>query len=89
MIVLATVVVLLSELGENEVFILDFFRFINNCKNFSNKKKRICEILQILGKSLLDKTPINQLLNKSDYQNVKERYCNTLLFNQIKRNTSN
>lgn len=44
-------------------------------------ERTIYEILQILGKSLLDKTPINQLLNKSDCQNVKERDCNLLLFN--------
>jgi three-Cys-motif partner protein len=56
---------------------------------FSLKTERtIYEILQILGKSLLDKTPINQLLNKSDCQNVKERDCMLLLFKQIKRNTS-
>jgi hypothetical protein len=39
------------------------------------------ENLQILGKSLLDKTPINQLLIKSDYKNVKEQNSNLLLFN--------
>ena len=44
-------------------------------------ERPIYEILQIVGKSLLDKTPINQLLNKSDYQNVKERDCILLLFN--------
>ena len=43
-IVLATEVGLLSELDENEVFILEFFRFINNCKNFSNKKKNLRNI---------------------------------------------
>jgi len=31
--------------------------------------------------TLLYKTPINQLINKSDYQNVKERDCILLLFN--------
>ena len=31
---------------------------------------------------------ITAMLNKSDYQNVKERDCMLLLFNQIKRNTS-
>ncbi|GHV72529.1 IS4 family transposase [Bacteroidia bacterium] len=41
----------------------------------------IYEILQILGKSLLDKTPINQLLNKTDYKNVKEQHDNLLIFN--------
>lgn len=39
----------------------------------------IYEILQILGTSLLDKTPINQLLQKKNNQNVKE-----LLYNQLK-----
>lgn len=37
------------------------------------------EILQILGTSLLDKTPINQLLKKKNNQDVKE-----LLYNQLK-----
>ena len=37
------------------------------------------EILQILGSSLLDKTPINQLLQKKVNQDVKE-----LLHNQLK-----
>lgn len=36
------------------------------------------EILQVLGISLLDKTPINELLTKSDYQNVKELNVNQL-----------
>ena len=36
------------------------------------------EILQILGASLLDKTPINQLLQKNNNQDVKE-----LLYNQL------
>ena len=37
------------------------------------------EILQILGASLLDKTQINQLLQKNNNQDVKE-----LLYNQLK-----
>ena len=37
------------------------------------------EVLQILGSSLLDKTPINQLLKKTSNQDVKE-----LLYNQLK-----
>ncbi len=37
------------------------------------------EVLQILGTSLLDKTPINQLLQKKSDQDVKE-----LLYNQLK-----
>jgi hypothetical protein len=44
-------------------------------------ERTIYEILQILGKSLLDKTPVNQLLNKSDYKNIKEPNRNLLLFN--------
>jgi IS4 transposase len=36
------------------------------------------EILQILGISLLDKTPINELLTNIDYKNVKELNYNQL-----------
>lgn len=36
------------------------------------------EVLQILGSSLLDKTPINQLLKKQSDQDVKELLCNQL-----------
>jgi hypothetical protein len=36
------------------------------------------EVLQILGSSLLDKTPITQLLNKTNDQDVKELNCNQL-----------
>ncbi|WP_367916482.1 IS4 family transposase [Leadbetterella sp. DM7] len=36
------------------------------------------EILQVLGISLLDKTPVNELLKKSNYQNVKEQIVNQL-----------
>lgn len=36
------------------------------------------EVLQILGTSLLDKTSINQLLEKQKYQDVKEQLCNQL-----------
>jgi tRNA (Thr-GGU) A37 N-methylase len=41
-----------------------------------------CEILQILGISLLDKTPINQLFNQTEYQNVNELNSNqmTIIF---------
>ena len=35
-------------------------------------------ILQILGVSLLDKTPINELLMKPDEQEIKEHLCNQL-----------
>lgn len=39
------------------------------------------EILQILSISLLDKTSINELLMKSDYNNIKEQVTNQLVFN--------
>ncbi|CAH0336920.1 hypothetical protein FVB9288_02650 [Flavobacterium sp. CECT 9288] len=39
------------------------------------------EILQILSASLLDKTSINELLMKSDYNNVNEHNTNQLFFN--------
>ncbi|MDG1730014.1 MAG: IS4 family transposase [Algibacter sp.] len=39
------------------------------------------EIIQILSASLLDKTPVNELLMKSDYNNVKELNTNQLVFN--------
>jgi hypothetical protein len=46
-----------------------------------HSKRTPYEILQILGRSLLDKTPVNELLTKPDYKNVKEPNCNLLLFN--------
>lgn len=36
------------------------------------------EILQVLGISLLDKTPVNQLFKNVDYNNDKERICKQL-----------
>ena len=36
------------------------------------------EILQILGISLLDKTPVKELLANNDYKNVKELYSKQL-----------
>jgi len=38
------------------------------------------EILQILSASLLDKIPVNELLMKSDYNNVNEHDTNQLVF---------
>jgi hypothetical protein len=38
--------------------------------------RSIYEILQILSVSLLDRTPVNQLLMKLDYSNVNEHDCN-------------
>ena len=44
-------------------------------------EKSIYNILQILSISLLDKIPVNQLLNNIDYKHVKEQDYNLLLFN--------
>jgi len=43
--------------------------------------RSIYEILQILSASLLDKAPVNELLMKSDYNNVNEHITNQLVFN--------
>ncbi|WP_309608790.1 IS4 family transposase [Flavobacterium sp.] len=43
--------------------------------------RSIYEILQIISASLLDKTPVNELLMKSDYNNVNEHNTNQLVFN--------
>ena len=43
--------------------------------------RKIYTIIQILGFSLHDKTPIKQLLTTIDYKNVKEQDYNLLLFN--------
>ncbi len=40
--------------------------------------RKIYEILQILGISLLDKTPVKELLTNNDYKNVKELNCKQL-----------
>jgi hypothetical protein len=36
------------------------------------------EMLQVIGISLLDKTPVNELLKRIDYKDVKERHYNQL-----------
>lgn len=41
-------------------------------------KRTTYEILQVLGISLLDKTPVNQLFKNVDYNNDKERICKQL-----------
>ena len=43
--------------------------------------RSIYEILQILSASLLDKTTVNELLMKSNYNNVNEHITNQLVFN--------
>jgi len=42
--------------------------------------RSIYEILQILSASLLDKTPVNELLEKPDYNNTNEQQINQLTF---------
>jgi hypothetical protein len=44
-------------------------------------ERNIYTILQIVGFSLHDKTPVKQLLTTIDYKNVKEQDYNLLLFN--------
>jgi transposase len=44
-------------------------------------EREIYTILQIVGFSLHDKTPLKHLLTQSDYKNVKEQDYNLLLFN--------
>ena len=41
------------------------------------------EILQVLGISLLDKTPVKELFANTDYNDVKERNYNQLSLNLI------
>lgn len=51
---------------------------------FQNEQKieqSIYEIIQILGVSLLDKTPVNQLFKNSNYNNINERDYNQLKIN--------
>jgi len=43
--------------------------------------RSIYEILQILSASLLDKTPLNELLNKYDYENKESTNPNQLILN--------
>ncbi len=43
--------------------------------------RSIYEILQILSISLLDKTPVREILTKCDYKNVKEQNINQLKIN--------
>jgi FOG: Transposase and inactivated derivatives len=44
-------------------------------------ERPIYTILQIVGFSLLDKTPVKELLTNTDYKNVKDLNDNLLLFN--------
>lgn len=47
------------------------------------KERSTYEVLQILGVSLMDKTPLNQLLTESTNQEIKERNYNQLKLNLI------
>jgi len=46
-------------------------------------ERSIYEILQVLGISLLDKTPVKELFAKIEYKDVKEQYYNQLSINLI------
>ena len=46
-----------------------------------NIQRPTYEILQILGVSLLDKTPLNELLKDQTNQKIKEQNCNQLKIN--------
>ena len=46
-------------------------------------EKSTYEILQILGISLFDKTPLNQLLTNYTNQDAQEQDCNQLKLNLI------
>jgi len=54
------------------------FALVSIIKSKLKIEKSAYEILQILSVSLLDKTPLNELLTKPIYQNVKELNCNQL-----------
>ena len=43
--------------------------------------KTTYEILQVLGISLLDKSPVNELLTNVNYNDAKEPICNQRLLN--------
>ena len=54
------------------------YTLVSIIKSKLQLEKSTYEILQILSFSLIDKTPINELLTNQDYQNVKELYSNQL-----------
>ena len=54
------------------------YTLVSIIKSKLKLEKSTYEILQILSFSLIDKTPINELLTNQDYQNVKELYSNQL-----------
>ena len=64
---------------------LDHHKFEDFVTRYDGKElkieRHIYTILQIVGFSLHDKTPVKQLLTNNDYKNVKEQNFNLLLFN--------
>jgi hypothetical protein len=54
------------------------YTLVSIIKSKLKLEKSIYEILQILSFSLIDKTPINELLTNQDYQDVKEQNYNQL-----------
>ncbi|MCF8388327.1 MAG: transposase, partial [Bacteroidales bacterium] len=52
-------------------------------RNKMKVERSTYEILQILSISLLDKTPVNELLTNQNYQNVKEPYNKQLKISWI------
>ena len=54
------------------------YTLVSIIKSKLKLEKSTYEILQILSFSLIDKTPINELLTNQNYQDVKELYSNQL-----------
>lgn len=74
--------------SENAVRIQIYSAIITYClvaivKYHLKLDRSIYEILQIIGISLLDKTPVNELFMKIDYNNVKELNHNQLVLSLI------
>ena len=70
----------------NAVKIQIYSAFITYClvaiiKSKLKVDRSIYEVLQIIGISLLDKTPLNELLTNHDYKDVKELNCIQLKIN--------
>lgn len=63
---------------KTQVYIAMIYTLVAIVKSKLRVEYSICEILQILSVSHFDKTPLNQLLAKSNYQDVKEQSCNQL-----------
>ncbi len=65
--------------SENAVRIQIYCAIITYClvaivQHDMKLERSIYEVLQILGISLTDKTPLSELFNKSNFKNVNERY---------------